>query len=53
MPISNYDSLFGGKGSAQKLMNALIKQYGEKRGESIFYAKVAIKRKGSDGGDKE
>lgn len=42
MPISNYDSLFGGqKGAAQKALDAMIKQYGEKQGKSVFYGKVA------------
>ena len=40
MPIAKYDKYFGGKkGSAQKAKSAMEKQYGEDKGESVFYAK--------------
>lgn len=41
MPISRYNKAFGGKkGSAQEAHDAMVKQYGQKKGESIFYALV-------------
>lgn len=41
MPDKNYNKYFGGKkGSASKAKKAMRKQYGKKKGESIFYAKV-------------
>lgn len=40
MPLSKYDRNFGGKrGSAAKAKAAMIEQYGEEKGESVFYAK--------------
>jgi hypothetical protein len=39
VPISKYDSYFGGKkGSAQKALDAMIAEYGEEKGKRIFYA---------------
>jgi hypothetical protein len=41
MPLSNYDSLFGGKpGAAAEALAAMKKEYGQKKGEQVFYAKV-------------
>lgn len=45
MPLRIYDELFGGKpGSAREAHAAMVKQYGAKRGNSVFYATIA-KRK--------
>ena len=39
MPLSKYNKSFGGKsGSAAKAHAAMIKEYGEKKGEQVFYA---------------
>lgn len=39
MPLSKYDREFGGKrGSAAKAHAAMIKEYGAKKGERVFYA---------------
>jgi hypothetical protein len=39
MPLSIYNEQFGGKpGSAAKAHSAMVKQYGEKKGEQVFYA---------------
>lgn len=39
MPISKYNKYFGGKrGSAQKALSSMKKQYGSEKGESVFYA---------------
>ena len=47
MPIEKYDPQFGGKkGSAEKAHSAMTKEYGEKKGEQVFYASVN-KRKGT------
>lgn len=48
MPISQYDQFFGG--NAQKAYDALVKQYGEKKGKSIFYAKVNIAKRSKGNG---
>jgi hypothetical protein len=45
MPISQYNHLFAkdkgdSKGAAQKLHNNLIKEYGPKKGDEIFYKMV-------------
>lgn len=46
MPLSKYNSRFGGKsGSAAKAKAAMQKQYGAEKGEQVFYATVN-KRKG-------
>lgn len=51
MPLSNYDSAFGGKqGSAAKAKASMIKQYGLKRGTEIFYATLHKRRKAASGG---
>jgi len=41
MPVSRYDRLFGGKGNAQKTLDAMRSTYGKKRGEQVFYGTVA------------
>ena len=39
MPLSKYNKSFGGKkGSAGKAHAAMIKEYGKKKGEQVFYA---------------
>ena len=39
MPLSKYNKAFGGKkGSATKAHAAMVKQYGAKKGEQVFYA---------------
>jgi hypothetical protein len=38
VPLKKYDKEFGGKGGAAKAHAAMIKQYGEKKGEEVFYA---------------
>ncbi len=39
MPLSNYNNYFGGKkGSAEKAHSAMKKEYGEKKGDKVFYA---------------
>lgn len=38
MPLANYDKFFGGKGGAAKAHAAMAKEYGAKKGESVFYA---------------
>ena len=39
MPVSKYNSAFGGKpGAALKAMHSMQRQYGPKKGESVFYA---------------
>lgn len=46
MPIAKYDVQFGGKpGSASKAMASMQRQYGPKKGTSVFYA-TKNKRKG-------
>lgn len=41
MPLSKYDHIFGGKeGAAEKALAAMKKQYGRRRGTSVFYAKI-------------
>ncbi len=45
-PLSEYDKYFGGKpGAAAKAKAAMIEEYGEERGEQVFYAKINKKRK--------
>lgn len=55
MPLSTYDRQFGGKpGSAGKAHAAMVKQYGAKKGASVFHA-LKNKRKGRTllaGGDR-
>jgi hypothetical protein len=39
MPLSKYNTAFGGKpGSAEKAHTAMVQQYGDKKGEQVFYA---------------
>jgi hypothetical protein len=39
MPVSEYNVFFGGKkGSAEKAHAAMVKEYGAKKGEQVFYA---------------
>lgn len=39
MPLSKYNAQFGGKpGSAAEAHAAMLKHYGKKKGESVFYA---------------
>jgi len=39
MPFSKYNKAFGGKkGSAEKAHAAMVKEYGEKKGNEVFYA---------------
>lgn len=46
MPIDSYDHLFGAKkGSANKALAALIKEYGPQKGTRIFYAMAADRKK--------
>ena len=50
MPLSLYDKFFGGeKGSAAKALAAMKKQYGDEKGEAIFYATVNKKKKNKKG----
>ena len=45
MPVSNYDKYFGGKGGAQKAKSTMADEYGDKKGEKVFYA-TKNKKKG-------
>lgn len=45
MPLRVYDRYFNGKDSAAKTKAAMIDQYGEEKGTSVFYA-TKNKRKG-------
>lgn len=47
MPLNKYDDMLGGKGAAEKLMAALVKEYGEEKAKNIFYAKVNIAKRKS------
>ena len=39
MPLSKYNAAFGGTpGSASEAHAAMVKQYGAKKGEQVFYA---------------
>jgi hypothetical protein len=39
MPIARYDAAYGGKkGAAQEALSSMIRQYGQKKGTSVFYA---------------
>ena len=47
MPLSKYNAQFGGKkGSAEKAHAAMTKEYGDKKGEQVFYATKNAKKKG-------
>ena len=53
MPMSKYNAAFGGKsGSAAKAHAAMVKEYGAKKGASVFYATVNKKRPGLVGSGK-
>jgi len=43
-PMSEYDKYFGGAGSAQKAKDSMIDQYGEEKGEEVFYATMNKKK---------
>lgn len=46
MPLSNYDPWFGSKkGSAARAHQELIKQYGLKKGNQVFYSLLADRKK--------
>lgn len=50
MPMSKYNKFFGGKkGSAAKAKKAMAEEYGEEKGEKVFYA-LKNKRKGKGKG---
>jgi len=38
MPVEKYNRYFGGKGGARKALRAMKEEYGEEKGESVFYA---------------
>mgnify|MGYP001583534989 CR=1 FL=1 len=40
MPLSQYDKHFGGKGGAAKAHAAMVSQYGQEKGEEVFYGKM-------------
>lgn len=45
-PMSEHDQYFGGSsGSAEKALSAMKKEYGEDKGESVFYALVNKRKK--------
>ena len=44
MPLSRYDKLMGGKGSARKTLDAMVAKYGDERGKRVFYATVNKRR---------
>jgi hypothetical protein len=46
MPLSKYDKFFGGKGGATKAHTAMVKEYGAKKGEQVFYATKNKRKKG-------
>jgi len=49
MPLSRYNKSFGGKaGSAAKAHSAMVKEYGEKKGEQVFYATMNKHKGGGD-----
>jgi len=43
-PISEYDKYFGGTGAAKKAYDSMIDQYGEEKGEEVFYATMNKKK---------
>lgn len=45
MPISKYDRVFGGKGSAAKALEAMKKRYGPEKGRRVFYATINKRRR--------
>ena len=40
MPMSKYDTHFGGKGGAAKAHAAMVKEYGAEKADEVFYAKI-------------
>ncbi|MDP3702906.1 MAG: hypothetical protein Q8R78_00735 [Candidatus Omnitrophota bacterium] len=40
MPMSKYDKHFGGQGGAAKAHAAMVKEYGAKKADEVFYGKV-------------
>jgi len=51
MPSGKYDRYFGGKkGSAAKAKAAMFEEYGEEKGEHVFFA-TKNKRKGVTAGE--
>jgi len=49
MPLSKYNKEFGGKaGSAAKAHAAMVKEYGAKKGEQVFYATKNARKSGGD-----
>ena len=47
MPLSKYNKEFGGKpGAAQDAHDAMIKEYGKKKGEQVFYATKNARKSG-------
>jgi len=51
-PMSEYDKYFGGAGSAQKAKDSMIDQYGEEKGEEVFYATMNKKKNKKEANDK-
>ena len=46
MPSDREDALFGGKrGSARKAYAAIIERYGPRKGEGVYFALVAKRRR--------
>lgn len=46
MPLSQYDRYFGNtKGAARKALDAMRREYGAEKGERVFYATVAKRKK--------
>jgi hypothetical protein len=46
MPLKNYNAYFGNKkGSAAEAHAAMVRQYGAKKGNSVFYATINRKKK--------
>jgi hypothetical protein len=46
VPLRLYDEVFGGKkGSAAEAHAAMVRQYGAKKGNSVFYATVNKRKK--------
>lgn len=46
MPVAAYDPLFGGKkGAAAEVHASMVKQYGKKRGNEVFYGLVNKRKK--------
>lgn len=42
MPISRYNKFFGGgRGAAKKALDAMKQTYGPKKGEQVFWGRIA------------